>query len=110
MAVGVDPVRAGDRCLVALGGDRWPRAPLPDVLAEGMAGIASVAHHPLRHTRQVVEEREGMRQFMSLTRGDDEGHRSSKPVRDHTSLGAIAPTRAPQRLTIISLRLGAPFR
>src|SRR3712207_6428784 len=110
MAVGIDPLGTGDRCLVALGGDRWPRAPLPDVLAEGMAGIATVAHHPLGHTRQAVEERDGMREFMGLTRGHDEGHRSPEPIRDHASLGAIAPSRAPQRLTGVSLSLSAPFR
>jgi hypothetical protein len=50
-----------------------------------------------------------MREFMSLTRGDNEGHGSSKPVRDHAGLGAIAPTRAPKRLTCVSLSLSAPF-
>ena len=51
-----------------------------------------------------------MRQFMSLTGSHDEGHRSPEPIRDHTGLGAIAPTRSPQRLTCVSLSLGAPFR
>ncbi len=51
----VDPIWAGDGRLVALGGDRRAGTALPDALAEGMAGIAPVAHHPLRHARQAVE-------------------------------------------------------
>jgi hypothetical protein len=46
-----------------------------------------------------------MRQFVRLTRGHNEGDSPPEPVRDDTSLGAIAPTRAPQRLTCISLSL-----
>ncbi len=95
------------RCV---GGNSWTCAPLPDVLPEGMAGVASIPYHPLGHTRQAVEERDGMRKLVSLTGSQDEGHRSPEPIRDHAGLGAIAPTRAPQRLTGVSLRLGAPFR
>src|SRR5215203_1467268 len=105
----VDPLRTGNRCLVALGGNGGSSTALPDVLPEGVAGVASVPHHPLRHARQAVEERDRMRQFMRLTRSHDEGHRSPEPVGDHTSLGAIAPARSPKRLTCVSLSLGAPF-
>jgi hypothetical protein len=47
VAVGVDPLRTGDGGLFALGGDRWTRALLLDVLPEGMAGIASISHDHL---------------------------------------------------------------
>ncbi len=95
----VDPVWAGDGCLVALGGDRWAGTARPDALAQGTAGIAPDAHHPLRHARQAVEERDGMGKFLSLTGSRNEGHRSPKTVGDHTGLGARARTRSLKRLT-----------
>src|SRR5215211_7588784 len=75
-----------------------------------MAGVASVAHDPFRHTRQTVEERDGMREFMGLTGSQDEIDGPSKTVSDYTGLGAIAFTRAPKHLTCVSLSLSAPFR
>lgn len=51
-----------------------------------------------------------MGQFMSLTGSDNEGHGSSEPISDHTSLGAVASTRSTKRLTYVSLSLSAPFR
>ncbi len=110
VAVVVDPVRAGNGCLIALGGDRWACAALPDVLPEGMAGVASISNHLLRHARQAVEEGNSMREFMGLTGSHDEGNRSPEPIGDHAGLGAIAPTRSPKRLTCVSLSLRAPFR
>src|SRR4051795_13220933 len=50
VAIGVDPLRAGDLFLVALGGDRRASAQAPDVLAKGVTAQASISHHPLRHT------------------------------------------------------------
>ncbi len=50
-----------------------------------------------------------MREFISLTRGDNEGHGSSQTIRDHTGLGAVSTTRSPKRLTCVSLSLSAPF-
>src|SRR3954453_15135132 len=110
VAIGVDPLRAGDLFLVALGGDRRASAQAPDVLAKGVTAQASISHHPLRHTGQAVEERDGMREFMGLTRSQDEGHRPSEPVGDHARLGPIAPTRAAQRFTLIArLAVGPLF-
>src|SRR3954453_13624898 len=39
----------------------------------------------------------------------DEGHRPSEPVGDHARLGAVAATRAAQRLTLISTLAGGPL-
>ncbi len=44
-----------------------------------------------------------MGQLMRLAWSQDEGHRAAEPISDHTSLGAIAPTRAAQRFA------GVPF-
>src|SRR3954465_1478348 len=63
--------------------DRRMRAQAPDVLAKGVAAQASVRHHPLRHPGQALQKRDGLRQLMGLARGQDEGHRPSKPVGDH---------------------------
>ncbi|MDR7039986.1 hypothetical protein J2X36_004764 [Methylobacterium sp. BE186] len=72
VAVGVDPIRAGDRGIVPLRRDRRPGAHAPDVLAETLAGVASVAHHPLGHARQLTEQRDSLRQLMRLTVRDPE--------------------------------------
>src|SRR3954452_9842171 len=86
IAVVVDPVWAGDGGLVALWRDRRPRTQAPDVLAKSVTGIASVGHHPLRHARQTVEQRNGMGQFMSLAGSQDDGDCPSEPVGDHAGL------------------------
>src|SRR3954451_18248310 len=93
VAVGVDPVRAGDLFLIALRGDRRARPQGPDVLAKGMTTQASVRHHPFRHPGQALQERDGLREFMRLTRRRNERHRPPEPVGDHARLGPIAPTR-----------------
>src|SRR3954453_7638971 len=64
VAIGVDPVRAGDRVFVLLGRDRRTRAQGPDVLAKGMTTQASVRHHPFRHPGQAVQGGDPRRQFM----------------------------------------------
>jgi hypothetical protein len=51
-----------------------------------------------------------MREFMSLSRSQDESHRSSKSIGDHAGLAAIAATRAPKSLPCVSLSLRAPLR
>src|SRR4030095_2046845 len=110
VAIGVDPVRTGHRSLVLLRWDRRTRAQAPDMLATGVAAQASVRHHPLRHAGQARQKRDGVGEFMSLPGSQDEGHRPSKPVGDHARLGAVAATRAAQRLTLIApLAVGPLF-
>ena len=50
-----------------------------------------------------------MGQLMGLARSQDEGHRPSQPVGDHARLGAVAATRAAQRLTLIARLAGGPL-
>lgn len=102
VAVGVDPLRTGKRCLVGLGRDRWPCTGSPDRLAEAMTGVAAVTHHPLRHARKLIEQRKGVGQFVRLTGHDAERDGASSPVGDHAGLGAIAATRAAKSFTIVS--------
>src|SRR5215212_6299163 len=109
VAMIVDPVRTGHRGFVLPGRDCRTRAQGPDVLAEGVAAQASVRHHPLRHPGQALQERDGLRQFMRLARRQNKGHRPSEPVGDHARLGAVAATRAAQRLTLIALFAGGPL-
>ena len=52
----VDPVRAGDGRLVALGRDRGPRTYVPDVLTKSVAGVAPVPDDPIGHAGQVTEQ------------------------------------------------------
>src|SRR5215207_9838156 len=110
VAIGVDPVRAGDLFLVAPRGDGRASPQVPDVLAKGVAAQASVRHHPFRHPGQTVEEWNRMGQLMRLTRSQDEGHRASEPISDHASLGPIPTTRPAQGFTGVPLRWRAPFR
>src|SRR4051812_28925407 len=110
VAIVVDPLRAGHRGFVLLGRDRRTRAQVPDVLAKGVAAQASVRHHPLWHARQALQKGNCMGQLVGLARRQDEGHRPSKPVGDPARLGAVAATRAAQRLTLISpLAVGPLF-
>ena len=103
VAVGVDPVGAGDGCLVALRRDRRPRTHAPDMLAKAMARIAPVADNPLRHTRQPIQERHGVGQFVCLAGCNPEGDGVTRTVGDHASLGSIPATRAAKRFTMVSL-------
>ena len=64
------------------------RAPrVPNVLAEAVAAVTTVADHPLRHARQPLEQRDGMGQFMRLAGCDAEGDGATSPISDHASLG-----------------------
>src|SRR3954447_19900304 len=48
VAVHVDPGRARDGRLIALGRDRWTRAELPDEVTECLTGVAAIGHNPGR--------------------------------------------------------------
>src|SRR4051794_21670517 len=104
-------VRLPDSWRFSLSASSLPENPLPTPSA-GVRMIAetSVSHHPLRHPWQALQERDGLREFMSLPGSQDERHRPSKPIGDHASFGSIAPTRAAQRLTLVPLSLRPPFR
>src|SRR4051794_3931372 len=90
VAVGVNPVRAADRCLVALGRDGGLCPCLSDMLAEALTAVAPISHDPLGHARQALEQGYGVRQLMRLPRRDPEGERMARAVGDHASLGPIA--------------------
>jgi len=77
---------------MALGRDRRTCTYLPDVLAEGMAGVAAITDNPPGHTRQPVEQGNRMGQFMGLTWCQPEGDGTSAAIRNHASLGPIAAT------------------
>lgn len=66
-AIVVDPVWAGDGRLMTLGRDRRPSTHVPDGLARGVAGVAAASYDLPGHTRQSVEERNGVGQFAGLT-------------------------------------------
>lgn len=109
VAVAVDPVGAGDRRLVALGRHPRTRTGVPDVVAEAMAGIAAVAHHPLGHAGQLAEEWDGVRQFVRLSRRDAKADGAASSVCDHAGLGAIAATRPAKSFTSVSLGCRSPL-
>ena len=50
-----------------------------------------------------------MRQFVSLTRGDNEGDCSPESIRDHTGLGAIADEVAQAPHVCLAQLLESPF-
>jgi hypothetical protein len=104
VAIGVDPLRAGDLVLVALRRDRRTRAQALDVLPKGVAGMTPVRHHPLRHARQALQKGNRMRQLVGLARRQNEGQRPSKPVGDHARLGSVSAPRAAQGFTGVPLR------
>jgi len=56
VAVVVDPFRASDSRFSAPGWDRRLCIHIEDVLAEAVAEVAAVAHHPERHTWKSVEQ------------------------------------------------------
>jgi len=95
---------------VALRRDSGSCAHAPDVLAKGMAGVAAIPDHSRRYTRQLLQQWDGMGQFMCLLRREPKRDGVASSVSDHASLGAIASTRAAKCFTIISLSLGSPFR
>lgn len=80
ITVGVNPLWTGDGRLMPLRRDRRPRAHVPDMLAEAMAGVAAVPHHPLRHARQLIQQRDGLGQLMRLSGRDPEGDGATSAV------------------------------
>ena len=56
MAIGVDPLRASDRRVGALGRDGGTCAQVPDALAEGIGSEAAVPDNPSGHIRQTAEQ------------------------------------------------------
>jgi hypothetical protein len=80
IAVIVDPSGTGNGCGVSLRWDRRPRGLVPDVLSEGMAGMAAVIHSPPWRTRRLGEQVDGFWQVMSLS-GCPDGHLQKPLVR-----------------------------
>jgi hypothetical protein len=103
MAVGVDPLRAGDRRIGTFGRDGGPCAQVPDALAKGIGGEAPVADNPSGHVRQTVEQPRGKGQFMRLPGGERESDGAPAPVCDYAGFRAIAAARTAKRLAYISL-------
>ena len=95
----VDPVWAGNGCLVALRWDRRPCAHIRVVFAKGVIVVASVPDDPFGQAGRLVKQRNGMVQFMGLARCDPEGDGAALPVGDYTSLGSIGATQAAQSFT-----------
>lgn len=88
---------------MALRRDRGARTHVPDVLAEGMTGVATVCDYPLGHGWQLVEQWNRMGQLVRLPRCQPEGDGAAPPISDHASLGAIAATRSANCFTRVSL-------
>src|ERR1044071_4233806 len=109
MAVGVDPLRAGDGRGATFGRDGGARAQVPDALAEGIGGEAPVTDNPSGHIRQTAEQSRRKGQLMRLPGGERDGNRPPAPVGDHTGFCAIAAARAAKRLAYISLAAVDPL-
>ncbi len=88
----VDPFWAGEWALVAPGWDSWGRAPLPDVLSEGVARVAPVGYDPQRHARQSVQQGDGRWELVGLPWREREGDCPARAVGDHAGLGSKAAT------------------
>ncbi len=56
MAVGVNPLRAGDRRIGPPGRDGGTRAQVLDALAKGIGGKAAITDHPSRDIGQTAEQ------------------------------------------------------
>ena len=95
---------------MALGRERGSRPYGPDMLAEAMAAVATVADHPFRHARQPLKQRDGMGQFVRLAGCDAESDGAISPIGDHARLGSIPATRAAKRFACVSLGARASFR
>jgi hypothetical protein len=73
IAVIVDPSGTGNGCVVPLRWDHRPRGLVPDVLSEGMAGMAAVIHSPPWRTRRLGEQVDSFWQVISLSGCQAEG-------------------------------------
>ena len=109
VAVGADPLRAGDGRVGTPGRDGGTRAQVPDALAKGIGGEAPVTDDPSGHIRQAAKQPRGKRQFMRLSGGECEGNGPPAPVCDHTGFCAVAAARAAKRLAHISLTAVDPL-
>lgn len=103
MAIGVDPLRAGNGRVGTLGRDGGTCAQVPDALAEGIGSETPVTDNPSGHIGQATEQPRSKRQFMRLPGGEREGYRPPAPIRDNAGFCAIAAARAAKRLAHISL-------
>jgi hypothetical protein len=103
VSIVVDPRRTGHRRLIALGRDRWPCAEVPDEVAEGLAGVATVGDNPGRDDGEDGQEQRRERQFVRLTRSQGEADRTTGGVGDYTGLGPVAAARSAQRLMLVAL-------
>ena len=56
MAVGINPLRAGDRRIGPPGRDGGTRAQVLDALAKGIGGKAAITDHPSRDIGQTAEQ------------------------------------------------------
>jgi hypothetical protein len=109
VAVGIDPLRAGEGRVGALGRDGGTCAQVPDALAKGIGGEAAIPDNPSGHVRQTAEQPRGKRQFMCLPGGQREGNGPPAPVYDYTGFRTAAAARAAKRLAHVSSWLLTPF-
>jgi hypothetical protein len=61
------------------------------MVAEGMAGIAAVGHHPARHVRQPGKQADGLWQFMRLFWYEAERSGTAIAIRARAGRGSIGP-------------------
>ena len=95
---------------MAFGRDRGPRVHVPDVLAKGMRGQTTVAHHPTGHVRQAIQQAGCDGQLMRLTGRDGEADSAPARLGHYAGLRPEAAARATERLAVIPLCLRPPFR
>lgn len=78
--------------------------------SEAVAEIAAVAYDPFGQAGRLVEDRNGVRQFVGQPGRDEEADGAVSSVFDHAGFDAIAATRAAKCFTIVSLgRRFVPF-
>ncbi len=82
---------------------------VPDVFAEGMAGVAAIRHHPAWHARQPGKQADGLGQLMCLAGYQAEGDGATRAVGDHAGLAAIAAARSAKSFTRSASGSAAPF-
>src|SRR4051812_12841346 len=109
VAVHVDPGRARDGRLIALGRDRWTRAELPDEVAECLTGVAAIGHNPGRDEGEKRQEQWGQRQFVRLPGSQGEANGATGGIGDHASLGSKTAARTAKPLTRVALCCSSPF-
>src|SRR4029453_6841009 len=98
VAVHIDPRRAGDGRLMALGRDRRACAEVPDEVAEGVAGVTAVADDPGGDEGEDRQEQRRQRQFVRLSWGQGEADGATGGIGDHAGLGPVAAARTAEAL------------